>query len=306
MTWQPGQSMYLTLVGASATSVLESHPFTIANVPGWAALLGDEGKSADVAAGAAALSNKKLLFIFRVRTGFTRRLRDAVLASEDGGPQAASFRAFLDGPYSSPPVVRGYERVLFICGGSGVSFALPLFLDLVHAATLSQNVCCTRVVFVWAIRDREQIDWIADTLVRALTAVDVEAAQGLDVEVRVHVTKSVEYTQATEPLAVDLEQSETEKDKERDASVDDSVGTTRERLLSLPDVSLVEGRPNLDEIVRGEIASMYGGSIGINVCGTTELATGVRNALNNPLERFKDVAKGGPSVVLHVEGFGNA
>ncbi|KAF7300471.1 FAD-binding FR-type domain-containing protein [Mycena chlorophos] len=279
MIWQPGQSMYLTLVGAYATSVLESHPFTIANVPGWAALLGDEGESADV-----------------------------------DGLHPASFPAFLDGPYSSPPVVRGYERVLFICGGSGVSFALPLFLDLVHAATLGQNVCCTRAVFVWAIRDREQIDWIADTLVRALTAVDasVEAAKGLDVEVRVHVTKSVEYTQATEPLAVDLEQGEAEKDKEaespakRDASVDDSVGTTRERLLSLPDVSLVEGRPNLDEIVRGEIASMHGGSIGINVCGTTELATGVRNALNNPLERFKDVAKGGPSVVLHVEGFGNA
>ncbi|KAF7296046.1 Ferric/cupric reductase transmembrane component 1 [Mycena kentingensis (nom. inval.)] len=340
LTWQPGQSMYLTMLGAYIGSVLESHPFTMANVPGWDALLdererereqGDGEKDRDSASGgsaAKALSTRnKLLFILRVRAGFTRHLRDAVLASPDTDtalPHSRAFPTFLDGPYSSPPVVRGYERVLFICGGSGVSFSLPLLLDLVHQATLRKNVCCSRAVFVWAIRDKEQIEWIAETLVRALTVLRASDFDTLEVDIRLHVTASGEYTQAAEARRdasrkADLEiggMEETNKKREegssgaeKDASSPVSTSTTlaaEQRLSALQGVQIIEGRPDIEGIVDGEIAGMRGGAINVSVCGTTELAHSVRYALSNPVTRFRDVARGGPSVLLHIEGFGNA
>ncbi|KAJ7073812.1 ferric reductase NAD binding domain-containing protein [Mycena amicta] len=324
MVWQPAQSMYLTLVGAYTTSITESHPFTIANVPGWGALLDETeekketGSSEEVQTNpsAAALSNKKLLFILRVRTGFTRRLRDSVLSTPDENailPNSKSFPAFLDGPYSSPPDVRGFDSVLFVCGGSGVSFALPLFLDILHAASQGKNPCCSRVVFVWAIRDRDQVDWITDTLVRALTALRAGTdLQELDIDVRVHVTASAEYTQSTEPVDAETEagvvdQKERETDSEKQSSLEDPAPTTtQQRLWGLSGVQLIHGRPDLDVIVSSEIARMRGGAISINVCGTTELTTSVRYALSNPVVRFRDVVRGGPSVLFHIEGFGNA
>lgn len=42
----------------------------------------------------------------------------------------------------------------------------------------------------------------------------------------------------------------------------------------------------------------------IPVCGTHALAGAVRSSLRYP--RFMDVLKGGPTVTLHVEAFGNA
>jgi NAD(P)H-flavin reductase len=38
----------------------------------------------------------------------------------------------LDGPYSSPPLLVGYDTVLLLGGGSGVAFTLPLMLDLIQ------------------------------------------------------------------------------------------------------------------------------------------------------------------------------
>jgi predicted ferric reductase len=177
--WRPGQSAYLTIYGAYRTSLVEAHPFTVANAPHWLEddpLPGDEPASS-VEEGSneekGGLSRTKetgidkskdrpqLKFILRVREGFTKRLVDSVLAHpESNGGVSRSFKAFVDGPYSSPPVMRGFETVVLICGastffstistfkhggicvyscslgGSGVSFALPLFLDLMQSVGL--------------------------------------------------------------------------------------------------------------------------------------------------------------------------
>jgi hypothetical protein len=145
LTCRPGQSIYLTIVGAYPMSVTEAHPFKVANTPLDGALITDDVESH---------SKPRLMFIVRVREGFTKRLLDSVLAAPDSTGVSRSFKLFVDGPYGSPPVLRGFESVLFIAGqspsvlvsfvclewademsmtgGSGVSFTLPLFLDLVR------------------------------------------------------------------------------------------------------------------------------------------------------------------------------
>lgn len=89
-----------------STTPLEAHPFTIAAV--------DQNSS-----------SCELRFFIRVREGLTKRL----LGSAEGG---AKVKVLLDGPYGNPPLIVGYDSVVLIAGGSGISFALPLFVDLIQ------------------------------------------------------------------------------------------------------------------------------------------------------------------------------
>ncbi|KAJ7876886.1 ferric reductase NAD binding domain-containing protein [Mycena olivaceomarginata] len=324
--WRPGQSAYLTISGAYPTSITEAHPFTIANLPYDDAEEGasENGSSHDETAdsnrekephvdkGKASEDSRRLTFILRVREGFTKRLVDSVLANPNSDGVSKSFKAFVDGPYSSPPVVRGFETVVFICGGSGVSFVLPLFLDLVQAASVDANPCCQRIVLVWAIRDPDQLNWIAEAVTHALSTISSHHSTPA-IDIRLHVTTAAEDTQSFEGE----ERSSVGTDPE--AGVGTVVGTdpnpgiaraekmdptAKERLLAMPGVNLIYGRPGIKDILDTEIAGARG-SVGINVCGTTELVQSVRHALRGGIVRFMDVLRGGPSVLLHVEGFGN-
>ncbi|KAF8160384.1 ferric reductase NAD binding domain-containing protein [Mycena galopus ATCC 62051] len=312
--WRPGQSAYLTISGVDPTSLTEAHPFTIANGPQHdldASASKDEGASekgssneettdASRERGSGrdkpATPSRQLMFILRVREGFTRRLADSVLANPNSNGVSKSCKAFIDGPYSSPPIVRGFETVVFICGGSGISFALPLFLDLLYAVRVRANPCCQRVVLVWAIRDPDQINWIAQVVTRALSSIaSTENAPVIDV--RLHVTTAAEDAQSLEG------RSSVSTDAEATAGTIDP--TAKERLFALQGVSLIYGRPEIKGILDRVIAEARG-AVSINVCGTTELAQSVRYALRGGITRFMDVLRGGPSVLLHVEGFGNA
>ncbi len=85
--WSPGQCAYLILPSVG----LVAHPFTISSV---------DTKS----------KQDKLIFLIRVHDGFTRR----VLNKANG----QRTRLLLDGPYSSPPVTRGFDGVVLIAGNS--------------------------------------------------------------------------------------------------------------------------------------------------------------------------------------------
>jgi predicted ferric reductase len=130
--WRPGQSAFLSF--PSITSFpFQSHPFTIATI--------------DEADGTFS-GEKKLVFLIRVRNGFTKKLM--LVASSD-----RTYKIFINGPYSSPPVLVGYETIILIAGwflsffygqrfdqfdfigGSGVTFTLPLFLDVMRWEPLS-------------------------------------------------------------------------------------------------------------------------------------------------------------------------
>ncbi|KAJ7239619.1 ferric reductase NAD binding domain-containing protein [Mycena haematopus] len=331
--WRPGQSAYLTICGAYSTSITEAHPFTIANAPQYdkdGSARDEEvsekdssneenaagsGKEKESGGDNALDASRRLMFILRVRDGFTKRLVDSVLANHDSsGGVSKSFKAFVDGPYSSPPVVRGFEAVVFICGGSGISFALPLFLDLVRAARFSANPCCQRIVLVWAIRDPDQINWIAETVTHALSNISaIENSPVIDI--RLHVTTAPEDTQSFD--GKDRSSVTTDAEAAGACTVvgtDPNPGiarkeqmdpTAKERLLAVQGVSLIYGRPDIKGVLQTEIAEARG-AVSVNVCGTSELAQSVRRALSGGIgARFMDVLRGGPSVLLHVEGFGN-
>ena len=92
--WRPGQSAFLSFPSVTPFPFWQSHPFTIASI--------------DEADGTSS-GEKKLVFLFRVRDGFTKKLMRR--ASPDN-----TYKIFINGPYSSPPVLVGYETVILIAG----------------------------------------------------------------------------------------------------------------------------------------------------------------------------------------------
>ncbi|KAJ7448009.1 ferric reductase NAD binding domain-containing protein [Mycena latifolia] len=287
--WSPGQLAYLAIPSVSAMP-WEAHPFTIASIDGdIPRAVESQTPSRDesceketsvesVEAMAETLTpgySKKLVFLLRVHDGFTKRLFNAANSSSTN----ETFGTYIDGPYCSPPSVRGFETVLLFCGGSGISFTLPLLLDLIRGARMGTNRTCRRVLFVWVIRDSEQIKAISDDLLQALHGV----SDSLRVDIRIHVTAIIEDTES------DVEKSE--------GSI-----TSNAKVLEAPGVQILPGRPQVPEIVKSEVAAASG-SISINVCGTAGLTENVRSALR-AASSTSDILKGGPSINLHVEAFG--
>ncbi|KXN81188.1 Ferric/cupric reductase transmembrane component 1 [Leucoagaricus sp. SymC.cos] len=145
--WRPGQSVYLTFPGVTF-SPFEAHPFTISTI--------NTGSG-----------QSDLRFFIRVHKGATKRLFDSIERERD-------VKVLLDGPYSSPPLLVGYDTVLLVAGGSGISFTLPLFLDLIQRSKLS-GCACRRLTFAWTVRNLGHVSWIQSELFNALQDIPDEA-----------------------------------------------------------------------------------------------------------------------------------
>jgi NAD(P)H-flavin reductase len=109
MCWKPGQSVLLTMPTVSAMPY-EAHPFTICNIPRNTSLEEKLHGSKMSAKG-----ENDLVFLIKVRNGFTKRLHDSVEQLRDVDGKAA-FPVHIDGPYGSPPDVNVYEHVILIAG----------------------------------------------------------------------------------------------------------------------------------------------------------------------------------------------
>lgn len=113
ISWKAGQHAYVILPSVSNLPT-EAHPFTIASIPN-----NVDGTDGHV--------EKDVVFLIRGRTGFTKRLRDHAM-QKAAGPVSA----YIDGPYGCPPDLKTFSTCVLIAGGSGVSYTLPLLMDLVQ------------------------------------------------------------------------------------------------------------------------------------------------------------------------------
>ncbi|KAF8068614.1 ferric reductase NAD binding domain-containing protein [Lyophyllum atratum] len=274
----PGQSTFLIFPGISA-SPRESHPFTIMAIDDGESKLADGKPPAD--------TGRSLVFLVRVRQGLTRRLLDSASTS-----QSSPLKVVLDGPYSSPPMLVGYGTAILIAGGSGVVFTLPLLLDLLLRSKRSNPACCTRIVFIWAIRDIEHINWISESIRRALQGVP----SSVIVHIRAFVTAVADDVQAWDDVSPATSSTSAVNDTGMKAGSSSPVSSSDPQLPDTEIMKVQSGRPNLSKILDEEILCA-GGPISVNVCGTHALTNAVRNALRRPR-----VLRGGSTITLHVEG----
>ncbi|WVQ72912.1 hypothetical protein IAR50_002474 [Cryptococcus sp. DSM 104548] len=158
--WKAGQHAFISAPSISG-SPHESHPFSIANVP--------------------TDSSNDAIFLIRVHSGFTKRLRLA-LSSDT----TTDIPLHLEGPYGYPHSLDAYNTVLLLAGGTGVTFTSGHLLQILQNAKAGASAV-RHVHLVWHIRHAEDVEWIAPLL--NLAAEDA-AKSAVDLLLDVYVTKS--------------------------------------------------------------------------------------------------------------------
>ena len=181
--WQPGQHVFLCIpkLGFSQT-----HPATIASVP--------------------SSHNNELIFFLKAHKGFTRRLltNATTLSTENlldkselqvTEAEAEKFTALIDGPYgSSYSDFAAFDTTVLISGSTGVTFTLPILLDIAHRASINK-LPVRSVVFIWMIKSSDWAAWIVNELQRAA---EMLHSVGIEIQVQMFVTCDPSFTEASE------------------------------------------------------------------------------------------------------------
>jgi len=276
--WSAGQHAYLTLPGVS-TIPFEAHPFTISTIPN-----PPKKKKDDLSNG-----DKELSFIIRGRNGFTGLLRNhAANGANAGTPVLALF----DGPYGAPPDLSVYSTCVLISGGSGVSYTLPLLLDLIQQARTS-TALVEKVVFIWAIRSESHIAWISSQLAEALDA----APSSLLIEIRIFVTQS------SVPRLRTLPETDEKTLSRKESKVSVMEMPVPQELATNEAVRFEFCRPPIAQLL-GEIIEYSSGPVSVDVSGPQKLIDTVRTTLRTGVASPAGILRGSASVSLHVETFG--
>lgn len=69
-------------------------------------------------------------------------------------PKTKQLRAAIDGPYGHTTDPAVFESAVFIAGGSGITYVLPVLLDLLRRVDRGQVTLTKRVRVLWTMRSR--------------------------------------------------------------------------------------------------------------------------------------------------------
>ena len=260
MQWQPGQHVYVSLAHGPVymRSLKSRSPFTIASLPS------EDG-------------NLKL--VARILDGNTAALAKA--ATEGATGKATSIPLILEGPYglsTHPNTLLQYNRVLFVAGGVGATFVIPLYRTLLRDLSPSPGSRRRQnVAFVWIVRDEAETTWAVPE--------DEQEHKGMQERMSVYATRSGRL------------------DSEKQNTDDMDEGIELERLLpnggiddSAQKWQIHPGRPNLGEMVDGVFNhTREDTKVAVIVCGPRSIADEVRR------KSSKWVGK--RDIWLHVEAF---
>ena len=304
--WSPGAHVLLSI---PRYGIGQSHPATIASTP--------------------TSHNGDLLIILKGQKGFTKTVlksanssTTSLLAStkDEKAAQQKTHLTFIDGPYGgSQADFACFDTALLIAGSTGVTFTLPILLDLAHRTNKQrQKLPVRRVEFVWVMRNAECASWISEELEAAFAALQ---QAGIDIKVRIFVTRDDRLTDlssassqehnidpAAPSPAVTIGRAYESTDAERSSNEDNSplsvtnsqpVQPVMKEKFSLLECAIFElGRPAFGSMMEGLVARAEG-ETGVAVCGPLGLSASVRTTVAG-LEGRKGTGHG---IYLHAEGF---
>ncbi len=306
--WKAGQHV---LLWCPALGPLESHPFTIANIPGDHRVYG----------------LNKVQLIIRARSGFTRKLLRRAASS-------ATVTAFLTGPFGSLPTWNTYETLVLISASTGASFTLPIL-----ETVLNDPCCVKRIDCLLLVRHESHIDGY---LSRLQAAASSSRSSGVSVHIMVAVTGKQVDPICEDDATLEFGSLSTSSSFDTPAETPmPSYATTAERSFSSFDKVVVHskaegstegeehsvgirvnegrhnrctekegslqytlGRPSLATFVRQSVEASAG-ETSVTVCGGKSLTSTVRNCvaiLSD--ERAVHKGTGAQGIHLHVEEFG--
>ena len=192
-TWKIGKQFYLCF---AEISIWQSHPFTPLNFP--------QTRNGTVSHS----------YIFRAKGGETKKVAELALRKLTVSPKATT-PVILTGPYgeSIAETLMPEDNVLFVAGGTGITYVLPVLLDIIQKPTIRDR----KIQLVWAIRRKADLCWVEQEIV----AVN-NAARSHGVEVCIYVTREAGSNASS--IQEKIEDSEAELSKSCGATSCAAVG----------------------------------------------------------------------------------
>ncbi|GLA76959.1 hypothetical protein AtubIFM55763_008837 [Aspergillus tubingensis] len=293
--WKPGSHILLSL---PRLGLQLSHPATIASIP-----LSHDGE---------------LVLILKAHKGFTRKLINTAEATLNStkdveSPQTKrSYTALLDGPYaSSAPNFTSFDSVVFLAGGTGVTFTLSQLLHVAHRST-NGSLPLRQVLFIWVIKESRQASWVLAELEAAM-----QKLQNTNIQIRVKIfitqdsvclpdtdskiNNEKQTCACTDPCTCSANSDDVDKIEQIAPSSPCTDPDSALETSGPPRISFTQGRPSFDGYIEDAVLQARG-EIAVAVCGPIGLTVSVRQAVVRVSDHLA-VCKGSglPGVFLHVE-----
>lgn len=273
--WEPGQHVYLSLKSHPLMRTFRSNPFTVASLPA---------------------VDRRLRFVARILDGNTATLARSVKEGKAEGSRVGLKQSItLEGPYGIPThadrLLR-YDRVLFVAGGVGATFIVPLYRQLLSDLSPSKgSYRRTKVQFVWAVRSAMEVQWALPE--------DGEERRGFAERAKIYITGDggTTFLRKGHNSVVGYDD---EVPKEPPPDMEDGIELEEQQnlLSSRPDrVALADtgglhfrsGRPNLARLVDGAFSHGITEKVAILVCGPRSLSCSLRREVGRWVYRERDV-----------------
>ncbi|KAL8714255.1 MAG: hypothetical protein Q9220_001984 [cf. Caloplaca sp. 1 TL-2023] len=261
-TFHPGQHIYLSLPPplTAPHEKLRLNPFTVANIPN---------------------KDGHIQLALRTLNGATRILADKVPPSSSTTSGTTTTPLLIEGPYGAAanfPNLFDFDSLLFVAGGVGATFTLPIYRDLRH-----RGVDASRMKFVWAVRDVKDIGWARELL--------KQETEELGIEVYETGTSSKQQQQGGDE-AIELQDHREPLLQEARDGDDDDDGTTSSLSHLPPNIKISHHRrrPNFSSLVQETFASVpASGKVAVLVCGPPGMGAALRKEVGVWVSRGREV-----------------
>ena len=241
---KPGQHAYIRFAGVNP---FENHPFSIAwyehTYRGDNEILPTTEKK-DLLTKARNPSHDAVgttvSFLIGAHTGFTRKLYNKALASQQHSHRGITMRAALEGPYAGHHSMDSYGHCVLFAGATGITHQISYLRHLIQGYNAG-TAATRRVTLVWIVRDYEVLEWARpwmDKILKLPNRKDI-------LQIRLFVTRPK---------------------------------TANQVISSSTTVQMFPGRPNIPMLLAKEVGEQMG-AMCVSVCGPGGLADDVRDAV---------------------------
>lgn len=264
-SWQPGQHAYISLQGHPLLRTFRSNPFTVASLPS---------------------TDGHLKFVARILDGNTAKLASSVASSAGKG----SHQLTIEGPYgvtTHPDELLRYDRVLFVAGGVGATFMVPLYRQLLNDLSPSKgSYRRQKISFVWVARTRAEVDWAVPR--------DEAEKEGFTERLRMCLTQDSGLGADVNAFALDDDEGKT-GDMEEGIELEErkqllsNGGPSGALTMAKSDLPIYAGRPDLSRLVEQTMAQGGNENVAIVVCGPRALSQALRREVTPWVKRGRQV-----------------
>ncbi|ODQ76998.1 hypothetical protein BABINDRAFT_163898 [Babjeviella inositovora NRRL Y-12698] len=185
-----------------------------------------------------------ITFAIKVKGGFSHGIYKH-LASMPG--QTAQIKVAIEGPYGFASPTSKYDQSLLLASGNGIPGLYDHAISLVQSDHGKQSV-----KLVWVARNWKSLSWMYEELV---------LLKGTKVETIIYITRPESGIE--EAWGTSSASSANEDKKEDENSAENNLNNLKS---SLSHIQFVEGRPDMEALVRDEI-TVASGSLAVVACG---------------------------------------